>query len=120
MSFDSPLSPSVLGNPATAGQSNSVVMASGAPASSSCTLVVPGYVDSVQVTNLASLAAYVAIVSTNNYTCTAQDTPVLANNRIILAAPNGPTLYAYAKPVATLAASANVVFTPALGGGCQS
>jgi hypothetical protein len=96
-------------------------MASGAPTSNSCTLVVSGYIDSVQVSNLATLPAYVAIVSTNNYTVTAADTPVLANNRIILAAPNGPTtLYAYAKPSATLSAAANVVFSPGTNGGSQS
>jgi hypothetical protein len=66
--FDTPFAPSTLGNPATAGQSNSIVMASGAPASSVIPLTVVGYIDSILITNPASLAAFVAVTPNSAYT----------------------------------------------------
>jgi hypothetical protein len=122
MSLNTPFAPSKLGNPATAGQTTAIVMSSGAPAASIATVSWPGYANAVMVTNSSSLAAFVALVTPpNNYTVTTKDTPVLANNRVILAAPSGQgSLVVGALSSGTLGANATVYFSPGIGGGSQS
>jgi hypothetical protein len=119
---NAPFAPSFQGNPATAGLTNAMVMASGSPAASIATIPWPGYANAIQVLNASSLAAYVAVVvAPNNYTITTRDTPVVGNSHAIFAAPSGAgSLVVGALSSGTLGASASIYFSPGIGGGSQS
>jgi hypothetical protein len=97
-------------------------MATGAPNSTLSTLnPPPGYTNTVMVTNASTLLAFVVVTSNSSWSVTSKDTPVLANSRMILAAPEGPaTLYVGALQSGTLSSAASVYFSPGSGGAAQS
>jgi hypothetical protein len=108
-------SPAMTGG--TVGLTQSIVMASGAPTAGTVTIASGPNVNTMLVTNTATLAAFVRVSTTPSLTATSSDTPIPASGAHVLAIPSGTAVYAYAIPQATLGAGASVYFTPGEGGG---
>ena len=117
MSAMLPFSPAMIGG--TVGITATVVMTSGAPTAGTATIAPSATVNSIYVVNQSSLIAFVRICTVNNLTATSSDTPVQpfsGGGGRLLAMPTNTTVYVYAIPQATLAANANVYFTPGQSG----
>lgn len=108
-------SPAMTGG--TVGLTSSITLASGAPAAGTITIASGPNVNTVLVSNTASLAAFVRLSTTPSLTATTADTPVMPNTSHVLAIPSNVVVYGYAVNGATLAAAASVYFTPGEGGG---
>ena len=100
----------------TVGLTQSLVLASGAPTAGTITIASGPTVNTVLVSNTASLAVFVRFSATASLTATTADTPIPPGGAHILAIPSG-LVYGYAVNGATLGATASVYFTPGEGGG---
>lgn len=101
----------------TVGLTQSVVLASGAPAAGTITIAAGPNVNAVLISNTASLAAFVRLSTTASLTATTADTPVMPGGSRIFAIPSNIAVYGYVVNDATLGAGASVYFTPGEGGG---
>ncbi len=108
-------SPAMTGG--TVGLTQSVTLASGAPGVGTVTIQSGPVINTVLVTNTATLTAFVRLSGTNSLTATTADIPIPPASSHMVGFPNGKTIFGYATNAQTLAVGSAVYFTPCDGGG---